>query len=362
MTTWNKDKPFNQLPDLPPKGFVVDAELSAALVAARVALARADQAASLMPNPEVLLSAIAVAEAQASSEIENIVTTRDALFESIASGNRAVEYATGMALEYRAAIELGTQSVLQRPIGYPLIARLTSKILGYKAELRTDTGTFIGGPSTKVVYTPPVGQELISRKLDGLLGFMADSDLDPLIAISLAHYQFEAIHPFPDGNGRVGRLLNVLWLVQFGLLQRPFIAPSMAINANRAEYYKVLDGATSQAAYKKLVLYMLGVFEVTANNSVWQINELTKAQALLSTTESRVFPAGVGSDLSTLLFANPYARISHLVDELGLSRPTAAKYLEELESLGFLQSVIRGRDKYFVNKKMIGILSWKEGK
>jgi Fic family protein len=362
VTNWSKDKPFNQLPDLPPKGFVVDAELSAALVSARVALARADQASSLMLNPEVLLSAIAVAEAQASSVIENIVTTRDALFESIASGNRAIEYATGMALEYMAAIEIGTQSVLQRPIGYPLIARLTSKILGHKTELRTDLGTFIGGPSTNVVYTPPVGQELIARKLDSLLGFMAENDFDPLIAISLAHYQFEAIHPFPDGNGRVGRLLIVLWLVQFGLLQRPFIAPSMAINADRAEYYKVLDEATSKAAYKKLVLFMLRVFEVTANNSVRQIKELIQAQAQLSNLESKVFPAGVGTDLSTLLFAKPYARISHLVDELGLSRPTAAKYLEELEALGFLQSVIRGRDKYFVNKTMIGILSWKEGK
>jgi Fic family protein len=362
VPNWSKDKPFNQLPDLPPKGFAVDAELSAALVAARVALARADQAATSMPNPEVLLSAIAVSEAQASSEIENIVTTRDALFESIASGNRAVEYATGMALEYRSAIELGTQSVLQRPISYPLIARLTTKILGYKAQLRSDPGTFIGGSTSKVVYTPPVGQELIEKKLDGLLSFMAENNFDPLVAISLAHYQFEAIHPFPDGNGRVGRLLNVLWLVQFGLLQRPFVAPSMAINANRAEYYKVLDEATSKGAYKELVLFMLGAFEVTANKAVKQVKELTHAQAELANLNSKVFSMGVGADLSNLLFARPYARISHLVDDLGISRPTAAKYLEELEALGFLQSVIRGRDKYFVNKKIIEILSWKEGK
>jgi Fic family protein len=356
VTTWSKDKPFNQLPDLPPKGFVVDAEISAALVAARVALARADQAAALMPNLEVLLSATAISEAQASSEIENIVTTRDALFESLASGTRQVEYATGMALEYRAALELGIQSLSSRPIAYPLVARLASKIVGYKAVLRTDSGTFIGGPSSKVVYTPPIGQKLIARKLDSLLAFMAHNDLDPLVGISLAHYQFEAIHPFTDGNGRAGRLLNVLWLVQSGLLKSPVIAPSMAINSNRAEYYKVLDEATSKGSYKNLVLFMMGVFEVTANKSVEQIKQLMIAQEQLSNLQSRVFPLGVGDELSTLLFAKPYARISHLVDELGLSRPTAAKYLEELEELGFLQSVIRGRDKYFVNKKMIEIL------
>lgn len=356
MTTWSKDKPFNQLPDLPPKGFVVDAELSAALVAARVALARADQASALMPNPQVLLSAIAVSEAQASSEIENIVTTRDALFESIASGTRAVDYATGMALEYRSALEVGEQNLSSRPITYPLIARLASKILGYKAVIRSDSGTFIGGPSSKVVYTPPRGQELIARKLDSLLAFMANNDLDPLIAISLAHYQFEAIHPFADGNGRVGRLLNVLWLVQSGLLQSPVIAPSMAINSSRAEYYKVLEEATSRGAYKNLVLYMLGVFEVTANKSVMQIKQLIIAQEQLANLQSRVFPQGVGTDIATLLFTYPYARISHLVDQLGFSRPTAAKYLEELEAQGFLQSVVRGRDKYFVNKKMIEIL------
>jgi Fic family protein len=185
---------------------------------------------------------------------------------------------------------------------------------------------------------------------------MAKNGFDPLIAISLAHYQFEAIHPFADGNGRVGRLLNVLWLVQSGLLKSPVIAPSMAINSNRAEYYKVLDEATSKGSYKNLVLFMLGVFEVTANKSVKQIKQLIQAQEQLSNLQSKVFPLGVGDELSTLLFAKPYARISHLVDQLGLSRPTAAKYLEELEGLGFLQSVIRGRDKYFVNKKMIEIL------
>lgn len=356
MSSWTRDKPFNLLPDLPPKGFVVDQELSAALIAARVAIARADQASTSMPNSEVLLSAIAVAEAQASSAIENIVTTRDALFESIASGKKAVEYETQMALEYRAALELGVQNIKGRQISYPLIAKLASKILGYKANIRSDSGTFIGGPSSRVVYTPPIGQELISRKLNNLLEFMSQSDLDPLIVISLAHYQFEAIHPFTDGNGRVGRLLNVLWLVQSGLLQSPVIAPSREINVNREEYYRVLDEATSEGSYKNLVLFMLGVFEVSANNSVKQIGQLMQAQVELAGLRSSVFPQGIGDELATLLFTYPYARISHLVEHFGLSRPTAAKYLEDLEKLGFLQSVIRGRNKYFVNKRMIEIL------
>jgi Fic family protein len=357
VPSWSKDKPYNSLPDLPPKGFLVSEEISAALVSARVALARADQAAKLMPNSDVLLAGIAISEAQASSEIENIVTTRDALYEAVARGNRPIDPATAMALEYRAALEMGAQEVVKRPVGYPLIAKLASKVLGYKASLRSGSGTFIGGPSSKVVYTPPEGSELIAKKLDSLLSFVGTSTLDPLIVVSLAHYQFEAIHPFSDGNGRLGRLLNALWLVQLGLLEAPVVAPSKVINQRRSEYYKVLEQATSKAAYSEFVLYMLQVFEVSANKSVEQIDKLIAAQASLAALQSKVFSQGVGTELANLVYLQPYARIPHLVESLGLSRPTAAKYLEELESLGVLSSVVRGRDKYFVNTQMIEILN-----
>jgi Fic family protein len=362
MAPWNKDKPYNLLPDLPPKGFVVDEELAASLIAARVALARADQAAKQMPNPDVLLVGIAISEAQASSEIENIVTTRDALYESIARGDKTQDAATYLALEYRRALEAGFAESSRRPIGYPLIARLAATVLGYKVNLRSTPGTFIGGPKSQVLYTPPEGPELLSRKLDALLDFVSSTKLDPLITVCLAHYQFEAIHPFPDGNGRVGRLLNVLWLSQLGIIEKPIVAPSMVINAARPEYYKVLEEATSKGAYKQFVLFLLSTFEQAAVRSVSQSEQLIEAQRSLAETTSRVFSQGVGWELAGLLFLQPYARISHLVDALRISRPTAAKYLEELESLGFLQSVVRGRDKYFVNRRMLGILDWKKGK
>lgn len=361
MVAWNKDKPYNSLPDLPPKGFVVDEEIGAALIAARVALARADQAARQMTNPDVLLMGIAISEAQASSEIENIVTTRDALYESIARGNTVQDAATYLALEYRRALEAGFLELSKRPIGYPLIARLAATVLGYKVDLRSGTGTFIGGPQSKVIYTPPEGTELLSRKLDALLDFVSSTKLDPLIAVCLGHYQFEAIHPFPDGNGRVGRLLNVLWLSQLRIIENPIVAPSMVINASRSEYYKVLEEATSKSAFKQLVLFLLSTFEQAASRSVTQSEKLAKAQRLLAETTSRVFSQGVGWELARLLFLRPYARISHLVETLGISRPTAAKYLEELETMGILKSVVRGRDKYFVNHKMLEILDWKKG-
>lgn len=359
MLAWDKDKPYNLLPALPPKGFSVDQELNAALIAARVALARADQAARQMPNPEVLVTAIAISEAQASSEIENIVTTRDALYESIARGDKTLDQATYLALEYRKALQAGFLESSKRPIGYPLIARLAATVLGYKVNLRSNPGTFIGGPQSKVVYTPPEGPELLSKKLDALLDFLSSTNLDPLIAVCLAHYQFEAIHPFPDGNGRVGRLLNVLWLSQLGIIGKPIVAPSIQINEARPEYYKVLEEATSKSAYKQLVLFLLSTFERAAIQSVSQCEQLVKAQQVLAETRSKVFSQGVGADLARLLYLQPYARISHLVETLGISRPTAAKYLEELESLGILKSVIRGRDKYFVNKQMLAILEGK---
>lgn len=362
MANWSKDKPFNQLPDLPPKGFLVEGELLPALIRARVALAKADQASRAMPNPDVLLTGIAISEAQASSEIENIVTTRDALYESISSGGASVDAATALALDYRGALVAGAVEVSKRPVGFPLIVRLASTVLGYKANLRSGSGTFIGGPSSKLVYTPPEGSDLIAKKLDNLLVFIGSSKIDPLIAVCLAHYQFEAIHPFQDGNGRVGRLLNVLWLQQLGVIERPIIAPSIVINATRPTYYKLLEQVTSKGAFQEFVLYMLSTFEESANRVANQVEQLISAQAEVSRASSSFFSSGVGEPLATLIFLQPYARISHVVEQLGVSRPTAAKYLEELEGMGILISVVKGRDKYFVNTQMLEILKWRDSK
>jgi Fic family protein len=356
VTSWSKELPYNRLPDLPPRGFLVQGDIADALIRTRVALARADQAAAMMPNPEVLITGISIAEAQASSEIENIVTTKDALFESLASGSRERNLATAQAIEYRRALLSGADEVTLRPIGYPFMVRAASTILGYRTELRSTPGTFIGGPSSKVVYTPPEGTELIAKKLDALIDFVSRSKLDPLIRVALAHYQFEAIHPFPDGNGRLGRVLNVLWLCQLGVIQQPVISPSLQINSSRSKYYRLLERATSRGEYQNFVLYMLESFEAAADKTLLQVKQLSEAQRLVSETKSKVFSQGVGANLARLLFLQAYARISHLVEQLGYSRPTAAKYLEELVRLGFLKVQVRGRDKYFVNHGMLEII------
>jgi Fic family protein len=356
MSNWSKDEPYNSLPDLPPKGFQVSEDLNRALIRARVALAKLDQAAKSMVSVDVLILGVSISEAQASSEIENIVTTQDALFESMATPLKKIDAATISALRYRATLAEAYQEVCKRPVTVPLISKLASNLMGHKMPVRFSRGTFIGGPTSRVVYTPPEGAELISKKLDALVSFLAQGDLDPLIRICLAHYQFEAIHPFSDGNGRTGRMLNVLAMVQLGLLEKPILAASFEINKTRSRYYKLLEEATSKGAYEDWVFYLLEVFVFSANRTLRQIEEIEALRITMGKIKSRVFPSGISAEIIHILLMQPYCRIGHFVANLGISRPTAAKYLEELEALGILRSLVRGREKYFVNTEILKIL------
>lgn len=354
--TWNKSKPFNSLPDLPPFGFALSEELSRALIEARVWLARADQAASQMANPEVLVTGISIVEAQASSEIENIVTTQDELFESLASGERRLAQATESALRYRSALQVGFEQSLMRGVSQAQIKKLATLLMGYETRVREGEGTVVAGKGRSLIYTPPVGADLISSRLDNLVKFVATTKLDPLIAIALAHYQFEAIHPFPDGNGRVGRMLNVIWMIQRKIISSPIVSPSASINKARPKYYKLLEEVTSKGSFESWTLFMLKMFELSARRTVKQVTLLEALRADLIDKLELSPKAFFDGEIVDLIFSQPYCRIGHLVDALGTSRPTAAKYLEMLEDEGILKSVVSGREKYFVNYRMLEIL------
>lgn len=354
--TWNRNEPFNSLPDLPPPGLAMTEELSRALVEARVWLARADQAASQMANPEILLTGISIVEAQASSAIENIVTTQDRLFESLAAGERKLDAATESALRYRSALQIGFDESIRRGVSKAQVVKLATLLMGYEIKIREGAGTVIAGKGKSPVYTPPVGSELISLKLDALVKFVATTKLDPLIAISLAHYQFEAIHPFPDGNGRVGRMLNIIWMTQKGVISNPVVSPSASINKERPRYYKLLEEVTSKGSFESWTIFMLKMFELSARRTVNQVRLLEKLRSDLMQTLKSTPKLFFDGELVDLIFSQPYCRIGHLVDSLGTSRPTAAKYLESLEEAGILRSVVSGRDKYFVNYQMLEIL------
>src|SRR5699024_8445033 len=219
---WSPEVPFNDLPPLPP--VEVDLEprpVLKATVDARTALATLDQAGQLLPNPNVLIHAVPLLEAQASSEIENIVTTADELFKY--AGTSGSDPATKEALRYRAALFAGVESIRCRPLTSQTAVQICSQLQGRDMAVREGPGTQIANPATRtVVYTPPEGADVIREKLKAWENFLhAADDLDPLVRMAVAHYQFEAIHPFHDGNGRTARVINILMMIRAELLQAP---------------------------------------------------------------------------------------------------------------------------------------------
>lgn len=247
--TWRPDVPYNALPALPPLGLELEPKpVLKATIEARAALTTVAQAGLRLPNPEVLISAVPLLEAQASSEIENIVTTADELFKHAQVGGG--DHATKEALRYRSALFAGLDDIRDRPLTAATASHICSVLHGREMTVRALPGTRIGNPTTgMVLYSPPEGRDLLLQKLGEWECFIhREDDLDPLVRMALAHYQFEAIHPFHDGNGRTGRVLNILILIEAGLLEAPILYLSRAIIARKNDYYRLLRAVTRSRA------------------------------------------------------------------------------------------------------------------
>ncbi|HTO89968.1 MAG TPA: Fic/DOC family N-terminal domain-containing protein [Candidatus Sulfotelmatobacter sp.] len=241
MSRWRADLPYNHLPELPPR---MELETKAVLkqcVEARAALEGLKRSSELTPNPAMLINTLPVLEARASSEIENIVTTADALFQHLGNGESA-DSATREALRYREALLEGHRSLGRRPVSVHTAEAICTRIKGAEMSVRRVPGTALhGAASQRVIYTPPDPGPRLRDLLSNWERFVhAEDPLDPLVRMAVAHYQFEAIHPFTDGNGRTGRVLNSLMLVQWGLLSSPIVYLSRYFIANKQEYYSRL--------------------------------------------------------------------------------------------------------------------------
>lgn len=255
---WKPDLPYNELP-FPPVDELETHSILRAAANARAALAGLDQAVKQIPNPEILISPLSLLEAQASSEIENIVTTTDDLFRDENLRSAAPDPAVKETLRYREALFAGLKEVRRRPLNTNIALEVSSHISGYNMEPRSLPGTFIGNPTTlEARYTPPEGKELIARKLGDWEKIVHIGDeLDPLVAMAVAHYQFEAIHPFTDSNGRTGRILNILMLIERRLLSEPVLYLSRYIIENKNEYYDRLLAVTRDDAWHEWLSFML---------------------------------------------------------------------------------------------------------
>lgn len=357
--TFDPLRPYNTLPDLPPSTDIESKPILKACIEARAALAALKSAGALIPNQAVLINTIPMLEAQASSEIENIVTTSDAMFRYAQLEGRAVDPATKEALRYRTALQQGYLSLERRPLGTNTAVEVCSLIKSSAMEIRRVPGTALANQATgEVIYTPPEGEGLLREKLANWERFIHErTDIDPLIRMAVAHYQFEAIHPFIDGNGRTGRVLNLLMLVEQGLLEIPVLYLSRHILRNRAAYYRDLLAVTTVGAWEPWICFMLAAVADTARWTTVKIEAIRRLQSeatdFLRSRAGKIY----SRELVDALFVQPYCRIRNLVDVGIAKRQTASVYLKHLVDLGMLSEVGAGREKLYIHPNFLRLLT-----
>jgi Fic family protein len=356
--SWRPDQPYNELPPIPSGDILETRAVLRACVAARAAVAELKQAAELIPNQAMLINTLPVLEAQASSAVENIVTTMDRLFESLHAESGA-DPATKEALRYRRSLMEGYRTLDQRPLCTRTAEIVCTTIMGVDMRVRRVPGTKLANAATgETIYTPPVGEQTLRRHLAAWERFLHDErDVDPLIRMAAGHYQFEAIHPFTDGNGRTGRVLNSLFLIQEGLLTMPILYLSKYIIANRGEYYDRLIAVTRDEAWEPWLLYML---EAVRSTSLWTLGRIRAIRELSAATARRVreeLPKVYSRELVDIIFEQPYCRIENLVSAGIAKRQTASRYLQLLAELGVLEARKAGREVLYVHPALLAALA-----
>ena len=349
--------PFNALPPLPPTADLETRAILKACITARAALAELKQAAELIPNQAVLINTLPLLEAQASSEIENIVTTTDRLFQ-FREADGSADASTKEALRYSRALLDGYQSLKRRPLATRTAEEVCSWIKGKSMRVRKLPGTALVRADGKIVYTPPVGEALLRDLLANWERFLHEApDIDPLIRMAVAHYQFEAIHPFADGNGRTGRVLNSLYFIEQGLLTLPILYLSRYIIKHKSEYYRLLGDVTRRGAWESWVLFMLKGVEETASWTVAKIEAIRRLQAHTAEHVRNAAPKVYSHELVNIVFELPYCRIQNLTARGVAGRQTASVYLKELVRIGVLKERAVGREKLFVHSNFLNLLA-----
>jgi len=366
---FDRNIPYNDLPLLPPTSDLEnDPEILRKLVSASRTLAAVNNEITRLPNPLMLINTIAIQEARSSSEIENILTTEDELFKAISDSRNedAADPATREVLRYREALWTGYNSIRKEgSINMETIINIARQIKGTKFGIRPPQARVIirrGNSelrSGEVIYTPPRGEGVIEKYLNNLVDYLNLEDIsnaDPLIKMCIAHYQFEAIHPFQDGNGRTGRIINLLHLVLAGLLSQPVLYLSKYIIENKDSYYYQLAGVTQRGDWKAWLLFMLDAIEKTSINTrnliydiINQMNETFEYAKLRISWYNR--------DVNEAIFSQPYIKAKAIGEVLKkTSRTTITKYMGELVSAGVLSPKKEGLEVYYLNDDLLRIL------
>ncbi len=331
------------------------------LASAHRALAELKGVASLVPNQSILIDTLSLQEAKDSSAIENIITTHDDLYKSDVSIKQFPSLEAKEVYSYSKALRNGYEKVKKNGLlTNNIVLEIQQRLEENSAGFRKLPGTELKNDRTgEVVYTPPQEASQILLLMNNLETFINDdslSDLDPLIKMAIIHHQFESIHPFYDGNGRTGRIINILYLVKYGLLNTPVLYLSRFINQNKSEYYQLLQAVRDQQAWEKWVLYLLQGVEET---SLQTIDLIQGIRSLMQTVKKKMrdeLPKVYSQDLLNNLFRHPYTKIDYVTRELQISRMTASKYLDQLVQIGLLVKHKMGKENFYLNIALFDLL------
>ncbi len=377
MVKFDRKIPYNNLPLLPPEADIETKSILRKTISAGRALAQLNGTLQNLPNPTLFLDTIYLQEAKASSEVENIITTNDELYKSLVANKKIENSATKEVLSYKEAIWLGLEQLKTKPfITTNLCIKIVQCIKQNSASIRNTPGTKLSNNQGEVIYTPPSGESIIREKLANLEKYINESarsaggdksssgahsrTIDPLIKMAIMHYQFEAIHPFSDGNGRTGRILLLLYLKLSGLIDTPAIYLSEYIIKNKVEYYRCLRDVTEKNEWEAYILYMLDMIEETSKKGLKRLNRITIAMETTAAEIKKKLPKVYSKDLIEILFRLPYTKRKHLIDLNIGNLKTVGNYLIALEETGFLKSEKVGKEKLYLNQKLLEILKNQE--
>jgi len=355
--TFSTDVPYNNLPLLPPHQDVWETiEIYKVLAEARAALAELKGRCPIIPNPMMLINTLVLQEAKDSSSIENIFTSSDKLYRAFASNATKPDPHTKEVLRYRQALLEAWNKLNSDGLSIELLEEIYQQIKEKEDGLRNEE-VYVGN-SYQTIYTPPAGKDVITKKIKNWIDFANAVDgIDPLIKLAILHYQFEAIHPFSDGNGRTGRVMNVLYLSKTGILDDPVLYLSKYINTYKNDYYRLLREVTENSNWSDWILYMLTALKETAIHTLKKVNAIYN---LFQQTQEKV-KAEAGDiysyELVEILFNQPYCKIGFLIDAKIASRNTASKYLSRLVDLGILTKKQSGNESLYLNQELFTILS-----
>ncbi len=327
-------------------------------ISANKALANLNGVARIIPNSAILINSLVLQEAKDSSAIENIITTHDELYRA----NLDIESVTNEAKEvqnYKEALLRGFSLVKDTKLLLKKhIVEIQAILEQNDAGVRKQSGTNLKNSLTgEVIYTPPQDYETVQELLTNLENYINEpNDIDPLVNMAIIHHQFESIHPFYDGNGRTGRIINILYLILKDLLDIPVLYLSRYIITHKADYYRLLQEVRTKDKWEEWILYMLDAVEKTSLETIELINNISDLMIKTQDKISQDLPKIYSKDLVEILFMHPYTKIDFLVVKMGLHRHTASTYLNELENIGILKPIKIGRSKYFINLELFDML------